>query len=315
MQDSKKILITGGSGTIGQRLTQLLVKRGHHVSHLGRSKRDSRVKTFLWNPEKKDIDAAALRDVDVIVHLAGAGIADKRWNEGRKREILVSRTGSTRLLNEALSGMRHKVKTFVSASGISFYGLDACPRGTFVESDLPASDFMAVVAVAWEKEVNEMPSSIRKVMIRTGVVLSRNGGALEKLAMPIRYFVGAPLGSGQQVVNWIHLDDLCGIYMKAIDQPQLSGPFNAVAPNPVTNKELTREIARILKRPLWLPPVPGFVVQAIAGGVAEIVLNGGKISSEKIESTGFKFQFSTVGEALVDLLQYHRTSGETANSR
>src|SRR5690349_4852879 len=302
MQESKKILITGGSGLIGQRLTTLLTKRGHEVSHLGRSKKHSAVRTFLWNPEKKAMDDSALDDIDVIVHLAGAGVADKRWNEQRKREILTSRTESTRLLNEALRRRNNRVRTFVSSSGINYYGLEDLAGHAFVESDPPATDFMAHVSAEWEKEVMRLDASIRKVMIRTGVVLSRTGGALEKLAKPIKYFVGAPLGSGEQYVNWIHIDDLCAIYIKAIDDAKMSGAFNGVAPNPVTNRELTREIARVLRRPLWLPPVPGFVVKAIAGGVAEVVLKGGKTSSQKIEDSGFRFRFPNVREALVDLL-------------
>lgn len=288
---------------IGRRLTTLLQAKGFDVSHLVRSKKDSSVKTFIWDPGKNEIDPDALRNVDVIVHLAGAGIADKRWNEKRKKEILVSRTDSTCLLTDTLRKIDHHVRTFISASGISYYGLgDSPPRG-FVESDPPASDFMAKVTVAWENAVNGIENpSIRTVIIRTGVVLSRAGGALEKLVMPVRLFVGAPLGSGKQYVNWIHLDDLCRIYIKAVEDPHMRGHFNGVAPNPVTNRELTVQIARTLKRPLWLPPVPGFAVKLIAGEVAELVLKGGKISSEKIEKARFDFQFRTLDRALQDLL-------------
>ena len=303
MESAKKILITGGSGMIGTRLTALLTARGYRVSHLVRSRRDSSVNSFIWNPDRNEIDINALQDVDVIIHLAGKGVADKRWNAQHKKEILSSRTDSVRLLNKTLAKADHHVSTFISASGISYYGLGDPPGNAFVESDPSATDFMARVTVAWEKEVLAISEpAIRKVMIRTGVVLSRTGGALAKLITPVKYFVGAPLGSGKQYTNWIHLDDLCGIYIKAIEDPLMSGAYNAVAPNPVTNKELTREIARVLKRPLWLPPVPGFLVKLIAGEVAEVVLKGGKISSKRIENEGFEFEFREVRPALEDLL-------------
>ena len=287
---------------IGRRLTSLLLQKGYRVCHLGRTKNRNGVKSYLWDPYKKEIEKEALRDVDVIIHLAGAGIADKRWTEKRKREILRSRTEPTRLLYETLSSVQHRVNTFISASGISYYGLR--DKGSaFVESDQPADDFMARVTIAWEKEADEIErSGLRVVRIRTGVVLSPDGGALEKLVTPVKFFVGAPLGSGKQYMNWIHLDDLCGIYIKAIGDDSMRGAYNAVAPEPVTNERLTEEIAKILKRPLWLPAVPGFIVKAIAGEVADVVLSGGKISSEKVEKAGFSFRFPTLREALRDVL-------------
>jgi len=305
MQHSKKILVTGGSGMIGHRLTTLLMQRGYEVFHLLRSKKiGSYIKTFIWDPKKKVIEKNALLDADVIIHLAGAGVAEKRWSESHKREILQSRTQSTRLLHETLQREKHHVSTFISASGISFYGLGDPSGDAFIESDAPATDFMAQVTLAWEAQTEKMNElGIRTVKIRTGVVLSRRGGALEKLAQPVKLFLGAPLGSGNQYVNWIHLDDLCAIYIKAIEDQAIRGVYNGVAPNPVTNKELTKQIARALKKPLWLPNVPGLVVKLIAGEVAMVVLKGGKVSSEKIRNTGFDFKFKTVQHALQDLLR------------
>lgn len=287
---------------IGTRLTELLLEVGHVVSHLSRSRRRQRVKTFLWDPERKEIENGALENIDVIIHLAGAGIADKRWDEKRKKEILLSRTQSTGFLYDVLAKDKHQVSAFISASGISYYGL-AEPLRPFLETDPPGQDFMARVTAAWEKEIDKINGTgLRVVKIRTGVVLSRNGGALEKLAMPVRFFVGAPLGSGQQVVNWIHIDDLCRFYMNAVEESTIHGAYNAVTPHPVTNQVLTEEIARALKRPLWLPSVPAFMVKLMAGEVAQVVLEGGPISSEKIQSTGFKFRFTTIREAVRDLL-------------
>lgn len=307
MEKTKNILITGGSGVIGRRLTTLLLEKGYRVSYLGRSKRKGALTSYVWDPSRGTIDEAALADADVIVHLAGAGIADKRWNEKWKHEILFSRTATTRLLYEGLTRVPHRVRTFISASGISYYGLEDRDR-SFVETDPPASDFMAGVTVAWERAVDEVAAlGIRVVKLRTGVVLSRGGGALQRLATPVKFFVGAPLGSGEQYVSWIHLDDLCRLYLRAIEDTSMEGVFNAVAPHPVTNRELTSTIAKVLGRPLWLPPVPGFVVRLIAGEVAEVVLNGSKISCNKLAAAGFRFEFETVEEAVKDLLMEHKT--------
>lgn len=302
MPKLKNILITGGSGMIGTRLTGFLLESGHVVSHLSRSRRKQGVRAFLWDPEKKQIEKGALENVDVIIHLAGAGIADKRWDQDRKKEILLSRTQSTRFLYDVLSCEKHQVSAFISASGISYYGLEE-PLRPFTETDPAGQDFMAGVTAAWEKEIDKIiGTGIRVVKVRTGVVLSRDGGALKKLAMPVRFFVGAPLGSGRQVVNWIHIDDLCRLYVKAVEDQSIHGAYNAVSPHPVTNQMLTEEIAHVLKRPLWLPSVPAFMVRLIAGEVAQVVLDGGPISSDKVQRAGFEFRFATVREALKDLL-------------
>lgn len=300
----KRVLITGGSGMIGRHLTDRLLQRGYEVSHLGRSKRDSgSVKTFVWDPKKNILDPEALSGIDAIVHLAGAGVADKRWTERRKQEIHSSRVDTARLLVQRLESLRgHRVTTLVSASGISYYGLGDPKSDAFIESDPPADDFMARVAVAWEREVQAAGRlGIRAAMLRTGVVLSSRGGALEKLALPVRLFIGAPLGTGKQYVNWIHIDDLCSLYIKAIEDNSMTGAYNAVTPGPVTNIEMTKAIASTLRRPLWLPPVPGFVVKLIAGEVGELILKGGKISAGKIQNVGFHFRFPVLKSALSDL--------------
>ena len=287
---------------IGTRLTTLLVESGYTVCHLSRSAGNGAIRTFLWDPYRRKIDKEALADTDAIIHLAGAGIADRRWNGKWKHEIQVSRTAPTRLLHNCLTAEEHHVKVFISASGINYYGLEDRAQ-PFAEHDPPGDDFMARVTVAWERETDQVADTgLRVAKIRTGVVLSRRGGALAKLAMPVKFLVGAPLGSGNQWVNWIHLEDLCGIYLRAIEDESMAGAYNAVSPQPVTNRTLTREIARVLKKPLWLPPVPGPLVRLIAGGVADVVLKGGKISSEKVRRTGFVFQHPALGEALSDLL-------------
>jgi uncharacterized protein (TIGR01777 family) len=298
----KRILITGGSGMIGKRLSDLLLKRGYEVSLLGRSKKVKGFETFIWDPERMDIDTGSISKAHAIIHLAGAGVADKRWNARRKNEILRSRTDSTMLLKETLETVPNNVKIFVSASGIGYYGLEE-PGHELQEEDPPGSDFMASVTLAWEKEADRIKElGLRVVKIRMGVVLSASGGALQKLAAPVNYFVGAPLGSGKQSVNWIHIDDACRIFVKAVEDSSMEGAYNAVAPIPVTNKKMTEAIAKALNRPLWLPPVPGFVVRMLAGEVAEIVLKGGKVSGEKVKDAGFEFQFERIEDALKNLL-------------
>lgn len=303
MVQAKNILITGGTGLIGTRLTSLLLERGYEVSHLSRSRQPgSPVPVFLWNPARKEIDEQSTRNVDAIIHLAGAGIADKRWTEKRKKEILESRTLSAALIRRTLSRQQHQAKVFISASGIDYYGANNS-GAPFKESAPPGGeDFMSEVAIAWEKEADAFTEiGMRVVKIRTGVVLSRQSIALRKISLPVKLFVGAPLGSGDQYFNWIHLEDLCEIYLRAIEDFSMQGAYNAVAPDPVTNRELTKMIADILGRPLWLPAVPGFMVRLIAGEVADVVLKGGKVSADKIQQEGFVFRFDTLRSALTDI--------------
>jgi uncharacterized protein (TIGR01777 family) len=304
MHKVKNVLITGGSGLIGTRLTELLIARGYAVSHLGRSRRKSAVDTFCWDIEKGTVEAGALDNADAIVHLAGAGVNDKRWTIKRKKEILESRTRSTRLLFEALGKKDHKVGTFISASGIGYYGFGDAQK-VFIESDPPGSDFLAGVTTAWENAVDALRDrALRLVKIRIGVVLTNRGGALTELARPVKLLAGAPLGSGEQCMSWIHLDDLCGIFIKAIEDSRMNGVYNAVAPNPVTNRVMTQGIAHALHKPLVLPPIPGFLIKIAVGEIAEVVLNGSVVSSGKIQEAGFTFQFETLEKALENLLSH-----------
>lgn len=295
------ILITGGSGLIGTRLTEILTNQGNVVSHLGRTTQDRKVKTFLWDIDKHQIDPRALHEIDVIVHLAGANIGAKRWTERRKHEILESRTKGTKLLHDELIKGNHKVKAFISASAIGYYGIENRDE-LCDESHPPGTDFQAVVTQRWEGAVDTISESgVRVVKIRTGVVLSEHDGALERMAKPIRYYVGAPLGSGDQYLSWIHIDDLCAIYAMAIKDP-LAGVFNAVSPFPVTNKEFTRAIAKSIHKPLLLPPIPPFILRVLLGEMADLALYGCNVSAEKILQGGYVFKFTNLKEALDDLL-------------
>lgn len=305
------VLITGGSGLIGKRLTELLLQQGHRVSHLGRTKHDGSVKSFTWNIDQRQIEPEALQGIDAIVHLAGAGIADKPWTDERKREILESRTNSTRLLYDELKKGSHTVKTFISASAMGYYGFEN-QEEIFKEENPPGKDFQALVAQQWEKEVDTLGAlGIRVVKIRTGIVLSEKGGALKELMRPVKFYVGAPLGSGDQYMSWIHIDDHCGIFVKTMEDQKMEGVYNSVAPNPTTNRAFTNAIAKTIHKPLFLPPIPSFVLKFLLGEMAELVLYGNRVSADKIHQAGYEFKFEYVEDALQDLLQEEKSSLRT----
>jgi uncharacterized protein len=300
---TKNVLITGASGLIGGRLTELLYEKGHRIAHLSRSRRSGKATTFLWDPSKNKMDKEALLAADAIIHLAGEGIAEKPWTERRKQEIIRSRTESTRLLYEALKKGNYPVKTFVSASAIGYYGV-ADEHKLFTENQPHGSGFLAEVVRQWEEAVDQISTlGIRVVKIRTGIVLSEKGGALKELIKPIRFYVGAPLGSGEQIMSWIHLDDLCGIFIKAVEDETLNGAYNGVAPNPVTNRAFTKSLGKVLHKPIILPAVPSFALKFLLGEMADMVLKGSKIASTKIQKAGFQFKFENLDDALNDLLK------------
>ena len=298
----KKILITGASGLVGTRLTALLLQKGYQVFHLGRSERKDSIPSFVWDVEKGTIDSQALVGIDGIIHLAGAGVADKRWTPSRKKEILDSRVKSSVLLFNSLKKERHTVRCFVSASAVGYYGFGLSDE-VFTENSKPGSDFLAQVTRQWEEEVDKISSlGIRVVKLRIGIVLSDKGGALAEMVKPIKAGFGAALGSGKQYLTWIHLDDLCQMFISAVEDQSMNGVFNAVGPEWVSNEEMTKAIAKAIKKPLWLPAVPNFVMKIVLGEMAAMVLYGSKISSDKIQKTGFKFRFTKLDDALKDLM-------------
>lgn len=296
----KKILITGASGLIGSKLTSQLLSKNHSVAHLGRKKKEGNVASYVWDVKQNQIDVNALASTDAIIHLAGASVGDKRWSAEWKKEILDSRVQSTKLLADAFKNNKHSVKTFVSASAIGYYGFEA--DSVFTEESAAGKDFLAQVTKQWEDEVDKIAAlGIRVVKIRIGIVLSEHGGALEKMATPIKYGIGSPLGSGQQYLSWIHINDLLQMFIKAIEDENVNGAYNASA-NWATNKEMTKSIAKVLKKPLIFPNVPAFVLKLVLGQMAEIVVNGAKVSSDKMRKAGFQFQFENLDIALIDLL-------------
>ncbi|GAB3321629.1 TIGR01777 family oxidoreductase [Larkinella ripae] len=298
------VLITGGTGTIGRRLTHLLLQQGFAVSLLSRSKKTiPNVAVYQWDVEKGHIDPQAIRTADHIIHLAGTGIADERWTQKRKRQIIESRTQSTQLLASALRSGKHSVKSFISSSAIGYYGGDTGDR-PLTETSEGGSDFLAQVVRAWERSVDEIAGlGIRTVKLRIGIVLSMEGGALPKLVQPIRLGAGAPLGSGQQYMSWIHIDDLCRMFVRAVTDASWQGIYNAVADKPVTNETFTRQIIKSLNKPHLLPRVPAFAIRLLFGEMAIVVLGGNYVLNRRIrEETDFQYTFGDLASALKDLL-------------
>lgn len=295
-------MITGASGLIGNRLTELLLQKGHQVSHLSRKSRSDTVPSYEWDVENGILDPNVFKGIDTIVHLAGAGIADKPWTESRKNEILKSRTQSTELLNRVLLKGNHEVRTVVAASAVGFYGFGTSEE-EFTESSPAGSDFLATVTKKWEASVDRLKStSIRLVKLRIGIVLSEKGGALKPMVLPVKFYVGAPLGTGKQLMSWIHIDDLCAMFIYGIENESCQGVYNAVGPSAASNQEVTETLAAVLHRPLFLPKVPSFLLKFLLGEMAVLVLQGSRVSSQKIQQLGFQFQFSTLQNALTDLL-------------
>ena len=303
---SKNVLITGGSGMVGTRLSELLLEKGYAVSHLSRTPGDdsSPITTYLWDIKQQYINPQAIPRADYVVHLAGAGVADQRWTDQRKQAILKSRTESTRLLHATLSQQNPStIKAFVSASAIGIYGADT--GDTLLTEESPAADdFLADVVVQWEAAVDAIQAlGIRTVKCRIGIVLSGRGGALVPIARSVRWGVGASLGDGKQYMSWIHLDDLCRMFIFALENDTISGTYNAVGPQPVTNQQLTKDTARVLHRPLWLPHVPSFALKMALGELSSVVLGGNRVSNQKIEDAGFQYKFNKLAVALADLLK------------
>ncbi len=302
------ILITGGTGLVGTALTQLLVNKGYEVIILTRSLEGQKPGNTLityaeWNVKKQVIDEQAVAKADFIVHLAGAGVADKRWSEDRKAEIRDSRVQSGNLLVKALNQTPNKVKAVISSSAIGWYGSDdRLPknRKSFTE-DMPADDsFLGDTCQLWEASMAPVAQmGKRLVTIRTGIVLSNAGGAFVQFKLPVKFGVAAILGYGGQVISWIHINDLCNIFLHAIENDTISGPYNAVAPHPISNKKFTRILAQKMRGSFFIPiHVPAFVLKTMLGQMSIEVLKSATVSSKKIEQTGVTFQFATAGEAI-----------------
>ncbi|HRO48351.1 TIGR01777 family oxidoreductase [Agriterribacter sp.] len=307
------VLITGGTGLIGNRLTGLLIEKGYRVIILTRNKKEgiknnaSNPSYATWDPAKAVINIAAVQEADYIINLAGAGIADKRWTAKRKTVIAESRVKSGELIVKALKENANKVKAVINASAMGWYGDDSLLKKeahAFTENMPAAPGFLGETCKAWEESIEPVTSiGKRLVKIRTGLVLSTKGGALREFTRPVRFGIAAILGSGKQMQSWIHIDDICRIYIHAIENEQLHGAYNAVAPKPVDNKSLVTDLAKKMKGSFYIVIyVPTFILKWMLGEMSAELLKGITLDGDKIRATGFRFLFPSLEAALNDLV-------------
>lgn len=300
-----KVLITGATGLIGQELTNLLLQNNHTVHYLTTSPLKIQNKPnyygFYWNPQEGKIDENCIQGVDAIVHLAGASIS-KRWTNSYKQELIESRVLSANLLFSLLKKTPNQVQHFVSASGTAIYP-DSDTNIYDESSKQIDTSFLGHVVVKWEESADQFHLlNLKVTKLRTGVVFSNKGGALLEMIKPIKSYVGSGFGSGKQIQSWIHLTDVVQLYYFVL-QNQIEGVINAVAPQTVSNQEQTKAIAKYLKRPIWLPNVPQFVMKTILGEMHILLFNNKNIVPKRALELGFKFQFPTLNKALENLLK------------
>lgn len=293
-----KVLITGGSGLLGSALTTKLLKENIEVVHLTRSKSSKHdVKNYEWNWEAKKIDEKSLINVTHVIHLAGAGIAEKPWTTARKKVIIKSRVLTARLIQEKVEKNKTKLKAFISASGIGYYGA-RINENIYTEKDKPHNDFIGNCCYQWENAADQFKPICRVAKIRLGVVLDKNEGALPKLSKFIRKGLGSPVGTGEQYMPWIHIDDAVNVFYNALFNENYNGTYNAVASEHISNKELTKEIAKSINKKIRLPRVPSPIIKLIYGELSDTILLGVKVSNDKIKNEGFKFKYDKIADAL-----------------
>jgi uncharacterized protein (TIGR01777 family) len=299
----EKVVISGGTGLIGKYLSRKLQDKGYTVAHLSRmEKQDPAIHTYYWDVSGSKIEKEAIETADYVIHLAGAGIGEKRWTTKRRKVIQESRIKSAQLIFDQAKMSNKHLKAFISASAIGYYGANTADH-IFKETDQPANDFLGETCRLWEKGADRFQElGIRTVKIRTGVVLTRQGGVLAKLLAPVKMGIGSAIGTGSQYMPWIHIEDLCNIYIRAIEDKAMSGDYNAVAPIYKTNKEFLTTLAAFLHKPFWFPHIPSFMMRILYGEMANMLLTGSRVSSDKIISQGFTFSFPDLESALKDLL-------------
>lgn len=301
---AKTILIGGGTGLVGSRLAALLRERGDTVRILSRSpQKVAGYEAFAWDMHAQTIDAEAFAGTTHVVNLAGAGIADGRWTDARKKLIIDSRAQSTALLATGILAHGKKVEASISASAIGYYG----NRGDdwMKEAEAPGEGFLSESTIAWEEAIKGAAEStgVRSCWLRTGIALSPDGGALEKMLEPARFGVSGYFGNGEQWYSWIHLDDLARIYMAAIDDTKYTGAVNATAPIPVRNKHLAKVLAKAVSNPALALPVPAFGLKLVFGEMSHTILDSCRVSSQKlVDDLGFDFEYPEVEGALEELL-------------
>ena len=300
----EEVLITGGTGLVGKALAQRLLSKGYKVCVLSRSKHSTdneNLRFAKWDVEKGIIDKDAVTNSDHVIHLAGAGVVEKKWTKKYKEEIIKSRTESSKLLADVINNNPNNIKSVVSASAIGWYGPDK-GNGAFVETDPSSNDFLGTTCKLWEESIEQIKNKpVSK--LRCGIVLSKKGGALKEFVKPINLGIAAILGSGKQVVSWIHIDDLCRMYIFAMEN-KLTGSYNAVAPHPVTNRFLVLELARKIKGKFYSTfNVPKFILKIMMGERSTEVLKSTTVSCNKIKEANFNFSFPTLESALPSLIK------------
>ncbi|MFP2996411.1 TIGR01777 family oxidoreductase [Spongiivirga sp. MCCC 1A20706] len=300
-----RLLITGATGLIGKALVKKCLEQSIAINYLttntSKLEETAFYKGFLWNPSENEIDIKCFEGCDAIINLAGASVS-KRWTESYKKEILNSRIDTLRTLKQGLSKVKdHTIKHLVSASAIGFYP-DSETEYYTEDYSKAGTSFLAKVTEQWEAAIDSIQSlGVQVSKIRIGIVLAKKGGALQKMVPPIKYFVGAPFGSGKQWQSWIHIDDLTDMFLFLIEK-EIVGVFNGVAPNPVTNKRMVKAIGNQLKAPVFLPNIPRFVMKLVLGEMHTLVFMSQRVSSKKIESVGFHFKYINLPKALSNLL-------------
>lgn len=299
----QSVLITGGSGLIGRYLTSALLAEGYKVSHLSRQTNGfGKVRVFRWDPANEYLNHEVFEGIDHLVHLSGANIGEKRWTARRKDEIVKSRVSSVRLLHKIISENKIKIKTFISASATGYYGSVTSDK-IFSEEDPPSKDFLGATCRLWEEGADLFADmGIRTVKIRAAVVLEKSDSALSKLMEPAGYGLVVRLGDGKQYFPWIHIDDLCKIYLKAIKDPDMEGAFNAVAPEHINHDNFVKTMARVMHKPVFLPKVPAWILKAVLGEMSDLVLKGSRISNRKIIDSGYTFAFPDLENALTNAI-------------
>jgi uncharacterized protein len=302
MEYGESVLIAGGTGLVGARLVQQLIQSGYKVMLLSRKKHNhGNIPVYEWDVATGRIDENAILRADHIINLAGEGIVDARWTDERKRQIIESRTQSAALLLATCQKLQHFPKTYIAASAIGYYGDRS--NDILDEDSAKGNGFLTESCVAWENASHAWTEAgIRTVITRIGIVCSTRGGALAETIKPLRFGMGVFFGLGKQYYSWIHIDDLCSILQRALEDDEMQGIYNAVAPNPVSNKEFTRTLARVMKRPYLLLPAPSFALKLVLGELSHVILDSAIVSSAKIEQQGFVFQFPELKSALEDIL-------------
>lgn len=297
------VLIAGGSGLIGTRLSQLLRENGHEVRHFSRRpKPNSPYPTFVWDIKQGTYDASAFIGVTHVIHLAGAGIADSRWTPKRKEIIIKSRTESTRLLQEGILAHGQSVTAYLAGSAIGFYG---DREEEILTEDAAAGDgFLSESVTIWEQAIEALTkvTQLPTLTIRTGIVLSTQGGALPKMLLPLHFFVSTYFGDGQQWYSWIHLDDICRMFLRGVEDSSFRGVYNGVAPNPARSKTLAATLIKATGKLALLLPAPAFALRLILGEMSHTVLDSARVSTEKLEAEGFRFTFPELEAAVRDLV-------------